>query len=258
MKKTDPRFLGESGVELFNGNELLIKGALETVGGVHLLTGYPGSPVAGFFDVIEDNAQLFVEKGIHAAIANNEALAIAAVNGSQMGPIRAMAAFKSDDLAGLRSAAATMTAILNVEMPLHIAYCSEWGLSEADMAAETEALETIAYTRFVLDRGVSGDLLDLQAALAPCVVGYAEAVEALLEAPGTRRDGHPYAAWIDSYSSEAYRSVAAAAIAALNRAGAARGGADRFDTLSQTFTTATKLEAAFWDMALAAPNDAGR
>ena len=47
----DPRFLVESGREIFTGNELLVKGALETEGGVHLLTGYPGSPVAGFFDV---------------------------------------------------------------------------------------------------------------------------------------------------------------------------------------------------------------
>ena len=45
---TDPRFLAESGREVFTGNELLIKGVLEVDGGVHLLTGYPGSPVADF------------------------------------------------------------------------------------------------------------------------------------------------------------------------------------------------------------------
>jgi len=41
-----------------------------------------------------------------------------------------------------------------------------WGLSEPVMAAEPEAPETIAYTRFVLDRGVAGDRLDLETALA--------------------------------------------------------------------------------------------
>ena len=50
MVKVDPRFLTESGPEIFTGNELVIKGALEAEGGVHLLGGYPGSPVAGFFD----------------------------------------------------------------------------------------------------------------------------------------------------------------------------------------------------------------
>jgi indolepyruvate ferredoxin oxidoreductase len=94
-QQTDPRFLRESGAELFNGNELLVKGALETPGGVHLLTGYPGSPVAQFFDIIEANAPLFREWGVHAAIANNEAVSVAMVNGSQMAGLRAMSVFKS-------------------------------------------------------------------------------------------------------------------------------------------------------------------
>ena len=86
----DPRFLTESGREVFIGNELLVKGCLEVEGGVHLMTGYPGSPVAGFFDCMGDIAQLLKEKGIRAFQANNEALGAAAVNGSQMLPTRAI------------------------------------------------------------------------------------------------------------------------------------------------------------------------
>ncbi|HOW73330.1 MAG TPA: hypothetical protein PKY77_22245, partial [Phycisphaerae bacterium] len=75
MSKTaQSKFLRESGVDVFNGNELLVKGALETEGGVHLLTGYPGSPVATFFDVLADLADLLKERGIEGRIANNEAL----------------------------------------------------------------------------------------------------------------------------------------------------------------------------------------
>jgi indolepyruvate ferredoxin oxidoreductase len=92
---TDPRFLADAGHEIFTGNELLMKGALETEGGVHLLTGYPGSPVAGFFDIMGDIGELLKSKGIRAFQANNEALSIAAVNGSQMLPTRAIAAFKN-------------------------------------------------------------------------------------------------------------------------------------------------------------------
>jgi len=94
-KSTPQRFLCDSGTQLFNGNELLIKGALETNGGVHLLTGYPGSPISTFFDVMTDCAALLNKHGIEARISNNEALSVAAVNGSQMGPLRAMAAMKS-------------------------------------------------------------------------------------------------------------------------------------------------------------------
>ncbi len=91
----DPRFLREDGNDVFNGNELLVKGCLETPGGVHLMTGYPGSPVAAFFDVMGALGSLLKDKGIRAFQAGNEALSVAAVNGSQMAPCRAITAFKS-------------------------------------------------------------------------------------------------------------------------------------------------------------------
>jgi len=93
--KIDPRFTSSAGTEVFTGNELLVKGALETESGVHLLTGYPGSPIAGFFDALESIGPLLNEKGIVAKIANNEALSVAMVNGAQMARCRAITAFKS-------------------------------------------------------------------------------------------------------------------------------------------------------------------
>ena len=92
---TDPRFLAASGREVFTGNELLVKGALEVEGGVHLLTGYPGSPVAAFFDVLGDVRDLLKQNGVRAFQANNEALGAAAANGSQMAACRAIVTMKS-------------------------------------------------------------------------------------------------------------------------------------------------------------------
>jgi len=94
-KKVDPRFLLEEGLNVFTGNELLVKGALETPGGVHLLTGYPGSPVSDFFDVLTSLKDELEEHGVRAQIANNEALSIAAVNGAVMLGLRGMVVFKS-------------------------------------------------------------------------------------------------------------------------------------------------------------------
>jgi len=91
----DPRFLADSGREIFTGNELLVKGALEVEGGVHLLTGYPGSPIAGFFDCMGSISELLKSKGVRAYQANNEALGAAAVNGAQMAGCRGIVAFKS-------------------------------------------------------------------------------------------------------------------------------------------------------------------
>jgi thiaminase/transcriptional activator TenA len=160
----------------------------------------------------------------------------------------ALAGFKSDSLADLRAAAASVTAIVDVEMPLHVAYCRDWGLSEAEMEAAPEALETMAYTRFVLERGLAGDRLDLDVALAPCIVGYGEAVQLLLADPTTRREGNPYGAWMEAYAGDEYRAVAAAAIENLDRQFARRGGEARYPALLETFVKATRLEEAFWDM----------
>jgi len=160
----------------------------------------------------------------------------------------ALAGFKSDTLADLRASAAAVSAIVDVEMPLHVSYCRDWGLTEAQMEAEPEALETMAYTRFVLERGLAGDRLDLDVALAPCVVGYGEAVARLLADPATKRGGNPYDAWMDAYASDEYVAVASAAIDNLDRQFARRGGEARYESLLATFNAATRLEEAFWEM----------
>ncbi len=117
----------------------------------------------------------------------------------------ALAGYKASRPADLRAASDGFAAILG-ELPLHVSYCADWGLNEARMAAEPEALETVAYTCFVLDCGAAGDLLDLYAALAPCVLGYAEIGPAL--AAGQRvggLQGNPYASWIATYAGPDYQ-----------------------------------------------------
>lgn len=89
----DPRFKQDRGIQVYTGCELLLKGALE--GQVSLLTGYPGSPLADFFNSARNVKELLKDKGILFQIANNEALAAARVNGSQMEDIKAVVAMKS-------------------------------------------------------------------------------------------------------------------------------------------------------------------
>src|SRR5947207_6744705 len=126
-----------------------------------------------------------------------------------------LAIYKSESLAEMRRAQSLVAATLETEIGLHVEYCRGWGLSEAAMAREPEALETIAYTRFVLDRGLAGDRLDLEVALAPCVVGYAEIAAERMADPATRHDGHPYRERHDMYGGPEYHNRARGAAAAL-------------------------------------------
>lgn len=173
----------------------------------------------------------------------------------QFARAHALAGFKATALADIRAAAAAVSAIVDVEMPLHVGYCAGWGLDEPGMAATPEALETTAYTRFVLERGLAGDLLDLQVALAPCLVGYGESGELLLADPETRLDGNPYREWITAYTNEPYRALVRDSIVTLDRLGHERGAEARYKQLLTTFIAATKLEAAFWDMGWRAGQD---
>ncbi|MGF1641607.1 MAG: TenA family protein [Rhodospirillales bacterium] len=164
-----------------------------------------------------------------------------------------LAAFKADRLDDIRAAAGGLAAIVDREMGLHIAYCAEWGLDEAGLAAAPEADATMAYTRYVLERGLAGDLLDLQVALAPCIIGYAEIGRTLADSPATVIDDNPHRAWIEMYASDDYQEVAAAHGRQMDRLMARRGGPGRFETLATIFREATRLETAFWEMGLHPP-----
>jgi len=84
----------------------------------------------------------------------------------------ALAVYKSPHLADMREAESGLSAILDVEMNLHVKLCADWGLSPGDLEQAPPAAEMLAYTCYVLDAGMRGDLLTLRVALAPCVVGY--------------------------------------------------------------------------------------
>lgn len=161
-----------------------------------------------------------------------------------------LAVYKSDRLEDMRAASAVISGILDVEMELHVKYCAGWGLTEPEMAALPEDSACMAYTRYVLERGMAGDVLDLHVALAPCVVGYGVIGARLAADPATKRDGNPYLAWIEMYAGEEYQDVARGAAAHLEDLASRRGGEARFAEMARTFEAATILERDFWQMGL--------
>jgi thiaminase (transcriptional activator TenA) len=163
-----------------------------------------------------------------------------------------LAIYKSDTLGEMNRAQRLVAATLDVEIGLHVDYCRSWGLSEAAMAAEPEASATIAYTRFVLDRGLAGDRLDLETALAPCIVGYAMIAAERMADPATRLDQNSYREWLEMYAGAEYQTLAREAEAALDEQFARRGGESRFGLLAANFSLAARLEAEFWQMGLGA------
>ncbi len=160
----------------------------------------------------------------------------------------ALAIYKSPTLGDMREASAGVAAILDVEMDLHVKLCAGWGLTPADLESAPPAAEMLAYTRYVLDAGMRGDLLALKVALAPCVIGYAEIASRLAAMPAAMTDANPYRVWIGEYAGEAYQEIAAKARGHLDRLAVRYATPAREAELTAIFREATRLEADFWEM----------
>lgn len=170
----------------------------------------------------------------------------------QFARANALAAYKSRKLADIKGATGALQAILH-ETELHRRLTARWGITEEELDAAAEKQTTVAYTRYVLDTGMSGDLLDMHVALSPCSIGYAE-IGVALEPQRIRAldagEEHPYGEWIAEYSGTEFQTAARAATERLDALTAGSVTAERFDSLVEVFRAATRLEAAFWQQAL--------
>ncbi|WP_207461940.1 thiaminase II [Azospirillum sp. SYSU D00513] len=162
----------------------------------------------------------------------------------------ALAVYKGQSLADMRAAHAGLKAILDVEMDLHVGLCEGWGLSPEELERAPESKATMAYTRYVLETGLRGDLLDLHVALAPCVIGYGEIARRVAALPGAMAESNPYRVWIGEYAGAAYQEVSAAARANIDQLAARSMTEARFPQLLTIFRQACRLEADFWEMGL--------
>jgi thiaminase/transcriptional activator TenA len=160
----------------------------------------------------------------------------------------ALSVYKSPRLSDMREGTAGLSAILDVEMDLHVKLCAGWGLSPLDLEQAPPAPEMLAYTRYVLDTGMRGDLLALKVALAPCVIGYAEIATRLAALIGAGAPENPYRSWICEYAGAPYQEVAAQARAHLDRLASLYATPAREGELAAIFREATRLEADFWEM----------
>ncbi|WP_412551553.1 TenA family protein [Shimia sp. MIT910701] len=163
----------------------------------------------------------------------------------------ALAVVKSETHEEMLGAVATVNALVAEEMQLHVGICEAAGIPQEELFATPERAENLAYTRYVLEAGYSGDLLDLLAALAPCVMGYGEIGARL----GVEKTSDTYADWINTYAGEGYQGDCVAVGQLLDGALERRLGKDfenspRFAALCDKFRMATELEVNFWQMGL--------
>lgn len=160
-----------------------------------------------------------------------------------------LAVVKAGNLAEMQLASAIVHQLLHEEMALHRGICEAEGISLEALENTQEAPENMAYTRYVLEAGFSGDFLDLLAALAPCVMGYGE-IGARLKAEASET---PYRDWIETYGGEDSQKLCRDVGAFLDQAVIDRLGPEpesspRWKSLTEKFRNATRLEVGFWGL----------
>ena len=67
--------------KIMSGNELIVQGGLEA--GYHLYTGYPGSPLADYFNILYEKKSSIENIGARVVIGNSEANAAAMASGAK-------------------------------------------------------------------------------------------------------------------------------------------------------------------------------
>lgn len=164
----------------------------------------------------------------------------------------ALGAYKSRTLREVQAAAQGLSATIT-ETELHRRLTERWGISGEELERAPEKQATVAYTRYVLDTGMAGDLLELQIALAPCQIGYAE-IGTHLEPKLEENPDHQYKEWIQEYAGDAFQDQAEYMTNLLDELLGVPAldikGSQRYERLLNIFRTATRLEADFWQQAL--------
>ncbi|KAG9119965.1 hypothetical protein FRC07_004761 [Ceratobasidium sp. 392] len=146
--------------------------------------------------------------------------------------------------------AATIVLRIVRESQMHVDYCTQWGVTPADLAATPNPPATTAYARYILDVGLQGDDFMLIIAVASCLLGYAE-IGKKLKLSGEASDDNPYKRWVDDYSGAEFQEALQRDLDLMEeRAAADPPSAIRFAQLQDVWERCVRLEIGFWNMGL--------
>jgi thiaminase/transcriptional activator TenA len=163
-----------------------------------------------------------------------------------------LAIVKSETLDEMKISASTVNGLINFEMDLHVNLCGSYGISKIELENAIEENQNIAYTRYVLEAGYSGDFLDLMAALMPCVFGYGEIGSNNIN---SKPQNIMFQKWLETYSSSEYQKICFEVSKLIDNAVIYRLGNDfkktyKWKKMNKIFKTSVLLEIDFWNMAI--------
>jgi thiaminase (transcriptional activator TenA) len=162
------------------------------------------------------------------------------------GRLLALACARAPRLEWMERFAEIAHSTLRTEMDLHRAYASEWGISNAALEQERPHAVTRGYTDFLLRTAALGDFGELVAALLPCMWGYSELGQRLVQ-PQPPADGR-YGRWIEMYAGEDFANLARWCRHVCDQAAAGAAQETRA-RMQDAFLASSQYELDFWEQA---------
>ena len=159
----------------------------------------------------------------------------------------ALAAAKTQDVEDMGWFASLLDETLNTEMALHVSFCEDFGISEAELLATQPSPTTQAYTRFLLQTAYRGSIGEISSAILPCMWGYSE-IGKMLYDRGVPEGAPLYTRWIEMYNSQEFADLAARMRQFLDRI-AGECGESELERMREAFVTGSRYEYMFWDAA---------
>ncbi|EAI4316847.1 thiaminase II [Campylobacter coli] len=149
----------------------------------------------------------------------------------------------------LRFAMKFQNYIIEGEIELHKSIL-KLGIDADKLNVKDESLTNIAYTRYMLSVGESGDFLDMLVALSACAIGYGYiGAEIYKRLDKEKLQNHPYKEWILTYSSDEFQNEIKEFEDFLNSY-TQKISQEKFENLSEIFYNVVRLESVFWEHAL--------
>ncbi|KAJ3103806.1 hypothetical protein HDU97_009811 [Phlyctochytrium planicorne] len=121
----------------------------------------------------------------------------------QFARFSSLSTFKAKDMYGITNGYNTTGALLQ-ETEFHRNNSHLWSLTHADFEKASPGQATNAYIGYILDLTLTDEKLNIDVAMLPCIVGYAQMGRRFRQA--TRIPDNPYQVWIDYYGSVSYQS----------------------------------------------------
>ena len=159
----------------------------------------------------------------------------------------ALLALNANNAKELRFAMKFQNYIVEGELELHKSIL-KLGIDADKLCVKDESIVNIAYTRYMLSVGQSGDFLDMLVALSACAIGYGYiGAEIISRLSKDELEKHPYKEWILTYSGEVFQAEIKECEDFLN---SYEVDENKFKKLSEIFHTVVRLEREFWQHGL--------